>query len=145
MLATLAEFRLIETVLRDQTNDTNRELAGALAGAGFLQDGCPRIAAVRVPMESEYRDFWELPYEDNIKTKLALWLVQARTMLALIRSLTAGGARELDSIRLIARDASEAQLEQVGGLPARGLRDGALEVQKAKSKERRVGKKGVST
>src|SRR3546814_17843886 len=78
MLATLAEFRLIETILRDQTNDTNRELAGALAGAGFLQDGCPRIAAVRVPMESEYRDFWELPYEDNIKTKLALWPVQAR-------------------------------------------------------------------
>src|SRR3546814_19048044 len=86
MLATLAEFRLIETILRDQTNDTNRELAGALAGAGFLQDGCPRIAAVRVPMESEDRDFWELPYEDNIKTKLALWLVQARTMLALLRS-----------------------------------------------------------
>ncbi|HEY9552820.1 hypothetical protein [Allosphingosinicella sp.] len=131
MLATLAEFRLIETILRDQTNDTNRELAGALAGAGFLQDGCPRIAAVRVPMESEYRDFWELPYEDNIKTKLALWLVQARTMLALIRSLTAGGARELDSIRFIARDASEAQLEQIGGLTARGIRDRALEVQKA--------------
>src|SRR4051794_29481571 len=80
MLAKLAEFRLVETILRDLTNDTNRELAQALADAGFLQDGRPRIAAVRVPMESEYRDFWELPYEGAVKTKLAMGLVQARTM-----------------------------------------------------------------
>lgn len=131
MLATLAEFRLVETILRDQTNQTNRELAGALADAGFLEDGKPRIAAVRLPMESEYRDFWELPYEDGIKTKLALWLVQARTMLALLRSLTAAGTRELDDIRFIPREASEAQLQQIGGLTARGIRDRALEVQKA--------------
>lgn len=131
MLATLAEFRLVEIILRDQTNQTNRELAGALAGAGFLRDGKPQIAAVRLPMESEYRDFWELPYEDAIKTKLVMCLVQARTMLALLRSLTAGGTRDLESIRFIPRDASEAQLQQIGGLTAVGIRDRALEVQKA--------------
>lgn len=131
MLATLAEFRLVETILRDQTNQTNRELAGALADAGFLENGKPRIAAVRIPMESEYRDFWELPYEDSIKTKLALWLVQARTMLALLRSLTAAGTRDLDDIRFVPREASEAQLQQIGGLTARGIRDRALEVQTA--------------
>lgn len=131
MLAMLAEFRLVEAILRDQTSDTNRDLAEALAGAGFLIDGKPRIAAVRIPMESEYRDFWELPYDDAIKTKLALWLVQARTMLALIRGLTAGGQRQLKDIKFIARDASEAQLEQIGGLSAEGIRDRALEVQRA--------------
>lgn len=131
MLATLAEFRLVENILRDQTNETNRELAEALAGAGFLEDGRPRIAAVRIPMESEYRDFWELPYDDTIKTKLALWLIQARTMLALLRGLTAGGTRDLDGIRFIAREASEAQLEQIGGLTVKGIRDRALEVQRA--------------
>lgn len=131
MLATLAEFRLVEMILRDQTNDTNRELAQALAGAGFLEEGRPRIAAVRVPMEAAYRDFWELPYDEPIKTKLALCLVQARAMLALLRSLTAGGTRDLDSIKFIPREASEAQLQQIGGLTARGVRDRALEVQKA--------------
>ncbi len=130
MLAMLAEFRLVETILRDQTSDDNRGLADALGQAGFLQNGLPRVAAVRVPMESEYRDFWELPYDDAVKTKLALWLVQARTMLGLIRNLTASG-RGLDEIRFIARDASEAQLEQIGGLTARGVRDRALEVQRA--------------
>ena len=131
MLARLAEFRVIETILRDQTNDTNRELAGALGGAGFLEDGRPRIAAVRLPMESEYRDFWELPYEDPIKTKLVLCLVQARTMLALLRGLTAEGSRDLDSIRIIVRETSEAQLDQIGGITVSGIRDRALEVQKA--------------
>ena len=131
MLARLAEFRLVETILRDQTNNTNRELAKALADAGFLEEGRPHIAAVRVPMESEYRDFWELPYDDTVKTKLALWLVQARTMLALFRALTATGTRDLDSIRFIPREASEAHLEQIGGLTAKGIRDHALEVQRA--------------
>src|SRR3546814_14712725 len=56
MLATLAEFRMVETILKDETNPANRTLADALAQAGFLQDGKPNVAAVRVPMESEYRD-----------------------------------------------------------------------------------------
>ena len=131
MLAMLAEFRLVEAILRDQSSDTNRDLAQALEGAGFLEDGRPKVAAVRVPMESEYRDFWELPYDDSVRTKLALWLVQARTMLALLRGLTNGDHRKLDSIRFIARDASEAQIEQIGGLTAAGIRDRALEVQRA--------------
>lgn len=131
MLAMLAEFRLVEAILRDQSSDTNRDLAQALEGAGFLEDGKPKVAAVRVPMESEYRDFWELPYDDGVRTKLALWLVQARTMLALLRGLTNGDHRKLESIRFIARDASEAQIEQIGGLTAAGIRDRALEVQRA--------------
>lgn len=130
MLAMLAEFRLVETILRDQTSDDNRGLADALGQAGFLQNGLPSVAAVRVPMESEYRYFWELPYDDAVKTKLALWLVQARTILGLIRNLTASG-RALADIRFIARDASEAQVEQIGGLTAKGIRDRALEVQRA--------------
>jgi hypothetical protein len=131
MLATLAEFRLVETILRDLTSPTNRDLAQALADAGFLTNGAPRIAAVRVPMESEYRDFWELPYDDSVKTKLAMWLIQARTMLALLRSMTALGTRKLEDIRFIPREASEAQLHQIGGLTADGVRKRALEVQKA--------------
>jgi hypothetical protein len=131
MLATLAEFKMVEAILRDLSGQTHRDLAAALAAAGFLDFGKPRVAAVRVPMESDYRDFWELPYEPTVKTKLALWLLQARAMLGLIRNLTANKRRSMDEIRFVARDASEAQLEQIGGLTARGIRDRALEVQKA--------------
>ncbi|WP_193368050.1 hypothetical protein [Pelagibius marinus] len=131
MLATLAEFRMVETILKDETNPTNRTLADALAQAGFLKGGKPNVAAVRVPMESEYRDFWELPYEPIVKTKLAFWLVQARAMLGLIRNLTANRTREIDAIGFIPRANYEAHLEQIGGLSAIGIRDRALAVQRA--------------
>ncbi|WP_223476586.1 hypothetical protein [Oricola indica] len=131
MLATLAEFRMVETILKDETNSTNRTLANALAQAGFLKNGKPKVAAVRVPMESEYRDFWELPYDPNVKTKLAFWLVQARAMLGLIRNLTANKTRGLDAIEFIPRADYEAHLEQIGGLSAAGIRDRALAVQRA--------------
>src|SRR3546814_13055926 len=72
-----------------------------------------------------------LPYEPGSKTKLAFWLVQARAMLGLIRNLTANRTRDVDSITFVARASYEAQLEQIGGLSARGLRDRALAVEKA--------------
>ena len=131
MLATLAEFRMVETILLDKSNPTNRTLADALGQAGFLKDGSPKVAAVRVPMESEYRDFWELPYEPAVKTKLAFWLVQARAMLGLIRNLTANGTRSLDEIEFIPRANYEAHIEQSGGLTANGVRNRALAVQRA--------------
>lgn len=131
MLAKLAEFKMVEAILRDLSNKTNKELAAALADAGFLRNAKPKVAAVRIPMESDYRDFWELPYDDKIKTKLALWLIQARTMLALLRNLTANKTRQISDINFIARDATEAQLEQIGGLTGEGVRKRALEVQKA--------------
>jgi hypothetical protein len=131
MLATLAEFRMVEAILKDRTNATNRTLAAALAEAGFLQNAIPHVAAVRVPMESEYREFWELPYNNAVKTKLAFWLVQARAMLGLIRNLTANRTRDLDGITFVPRASYEAHLEQIGGLTAQGVRDRALSVQRA--------------
>lgn len=131
MLATLAEFRMVETILKDESNPANRTLASALGQAGFLRDGKPHVAAVRVPMESEYRDFWELPYEPVVKTKLAFWLLQARAMLGLIRNLTANKTRSIDEIEFVPRANYEAHLEQIGGLSAVGVRDRAIAVQRA--------------
>src|SRR5258708_25170319 len=104
MMASLVEFRLVERVLRDQNKENNRVLARAFAACGFAADEVPTVAAVRIPMESEYRDFWELPYDAAIKTKLILSLIQARTVLGLARNFTANGRRTADSIRFIARD-----------------------------------------
>lgn len=131
MLAKLAEFRMVDAIARDLSSSTNRDLAGALADAGFLVDGVPRVVAVREPMESDYRDFWELPYDETVRTKLAFWFAQARSMLGLIRNLTANRRRGLSDIRFVAWEASEAQVEQIGGLDATGIRERAIEVQKA--------------
>src|SRR6202043_298881 len=106
MMASLVEFRLVESVLRDQNNENNRLLARAFAACGFAADEVPTVAAVRIPMESEYRDFWELPYDAAIKTKLILSLIQARVVIALLRNLTANRRRTLASINFVPRDDS---------------------------------------
>jgi hypothetical protein len=138
MMASLIEFRLVEGVLRDQNNENNRLLARAFAASGFASDQMPTVAAVRIPMESEYRDFWELPYDPAIKTKLILSLIQARTMLALVRNLVANGRRKPDTVRFVARDGAGAQLEQIGGT-------GALQVlERARAVERAVYSIGAS-
>jgi hypothetical protein len=131
MMASLVEFRLLEAILRDQRSASNRTLAGALAASGFIADGQPVVAAVRIPMEAEYRDFWELPYDEQVKTRLVLSLIQARTVLGLIRNLTANGRRSPEDIRFIAREDADAQLAQIGGVDARSMMARALQVEQA--------------
>ena len=53
MLATLAEFRLIEAILRDQSNDANRELAAALADAGGGDQACGAARHVHCVSEGD--------------------------------------------------------------------------------------------
>jgi hypothetical protein len=131
MMATLVEFRLVEAILRDQSSQSNRALSSALAATGFSDGDRPVIAAVRVPMESEYRDFWELPFDAAIKTKLVLSLIQARAVLGLVRNMTANRHRGVGDIRLISRDDAEAQIELIGGADTAGVLARAREVERA--------------
>ena len=132
MMASLIEFRLVEAVLRDQSSESSRILAAALEACGFTDDRSrPTVAAVRLPMESEYRDFWELPYEPAVKTKLVASLIQARAVLGLLRNICAGKRRRLADIRFATREGAEAQLERIGGADPSAVRERAREVEKA--------------
>lgn len=131
MMATLVEFQLVETILRDQSSGGNRALAAALAASNFTEGSAPTVAAVRLPMESGYRDFWELPYEPQIKTRLVLSLVQARGMLGLFRNLTASGRRSMDQVHIVTHDDAEARLERIGGPAPEGMRERARAVEQA--------------
>ncbi len=129
MIASLVEFRLIEAILQDQSNQGNRTLAAALAAARFSDGDKPLVAAIRLPMESEYREFWELPYDPAVKTKLVLSLIQARAILGLVRTLTANKLREIEDIQFITRAEAEAQKTQIGGDDSLEIRERAREVE----------------
>ncbi len=131
MMATLVEYRLVEAILSDQSSQENKTLAAALTATGFSDGERPLIAAVRVPMESEYRDFWELPYEESVRTKLVLSLIQARAMLGLFRNLTAHRRRAVSDVQLNLREDSAAQLEAIGGPDPEGVLARAREVERA--------------
>src|SRR3546814_7711031 len=88
-------------------------------------------SAIRWPMESEYRDFWELPYEALVKNKLLWTAIQAKTILALIRQLTTGGTRTIEDVEFIFKEEAEAAIELIGGPTAIGIRDRARDVDRA--------------
>ena len=131
MMASLVEFRLVEVILRDLSSVNHRVLGGALAASGFTDGERPLVAAVRLPMESEYRDFWELPYDPHVKTRLVVSLIQARVILALVRNLTASKRRSPTDIRFVPRDDAAAQLALIGGDHPETIIARALEVERA--------------
>lgn len=128
-LATLLEARMVEAVLADPEKDGYPEIIQALEGCQFIENGQQKIAAVRLPMEGEYRDFWELPYDEALKTKLVLALVQARAVLGLVRNLER--RHSLSTIRFITRSDAVAALEEIGGGETSALVNRAREVERA--------------
>lgn len=112
-LATLLESRVVEAVLADPQRDGHAEIIGALEACHLIENGQQKIAAVRLPMEGEYRDFWELNYEETLRTKLVLALIQARAVLGLMRNLLRRHTEE--QIRFVPRVDATAALDEIGG------------------------------
>lgn len=81
-------------------------------------------------MESEYREFWELGYPDELKFGLMRALIQARAVLGWIHGLQASGV-DLDHIRIVPRVLSDAAAESIGGSRARDVVERARAVERA--------------
>jgi len=138
MMASLVEFRMVELVLGGARDPSMKGLAHALSSCGFTNGKKPLVAATRLPMEAEYRDFWELPYEENVRSKLVYSLIQARCILGWIRNLLTNQRRSIDDIKFTFRPDSEAQIEQIGGISAQDI------FQRARAVERAIYKVGAS-
>ena len=65
---------MVATVLAEREKEDHGEIINALEACGMVERGVQVVAAVRLPMEGEYRDFWELPYDASLRTKLVLAL-----------------------------------------------------------------------
>jgi hypothetical protein len=123
-MAKLLQLDVIDVLRRNRSPD-NREILASLSQCKVLADGHPAIAAVRIPMESEYRECWELPYPSDIKNQLLAKLIQARTVLAWIRALRTDGA----ACSLIPKVGSEASMVTIGGNDADNVERMASEVE----------------
>ena len=85
-LAQLFEFPTLWTLLRNEVFG-HKDLVAALSPCGAIQDDRPRILGCRLPLETDYRDFWEFPYADDSRLNLMTALLQARAVLAWFRHL----------------------------------------------------------
>lgn len=130
-LAKLFEYPALAALLRNTNIDTYQTLVAALTDAGAIRDGAPRVLGCRLALETDYREFWEFPYPDELKTGLMTALVQARSLLAWIRNLTAAG-HAIDRISILPRADADAATLAIGGT------DGPALLKKARAVEASV-------
>lgn len=129
-LGRLFEFATLRTLLRNSSTANYKPLIDTLTVCGAISDERPTFVGARLPLESEYREFRELPYPEKLKSGLMIALLQARTILAWIRQLQDSGT-PLRHVQIIPRAGTNAALTAIGGTTGAGLRTRAQEVEHA--------------
>lgn len=87
-LARLLEIdTLVEIIRSIRSNPESKQLAMTLAQAGVLKDQLPTLLAHRIPCGSNFRNIWELPYQERTKTALLKAFIQVKAALGWIRKL----------------------------------------------------------
>lgn len=128
-LARLFLFPTVYTLFRSKTLDEYAPLRDALVKCGALTPNeDPAVAGCRIPMETDYRECWELPYDEELRNNLMFSLLQSRTMLHWLRGFEEVGISVRD-VRLIPRSDSAAALEAIGGTDLESVRDVARRVE----------------
>lgn len=129
-MARLFQFPVLWAVLRQTDSDTYRPLLDALTQCRAVAEDRPLLSGFRLPLEAEYRDFWELPYSEDVKFNLMCALLQARAVLGWLRNLEACGI-PLDGVRIIPKHGAEAALQAIGGTAGPSVLARAQEVEQA--------------
>ena len=119
-LARLFEFTTLRTLLRGRHLNSYRPLVDILTSCGAIRDGHPTLVGGRLPLEAEYREFWELPYSEEFRAHLMIQLLQARAVLVWLRHIQGSGV-PLDKVEIVPRADAHAAVVYVGGREGPGL------------------------
>lgn len=129
-IATLVQFKTLETLRRQKGMENYRQLVHALTKCGLMRDEEILACGCRLPLESEYREFWELPYEEDLKTGLMHSLLQARAVISWLQNLTSRNRCSLDDIEITPRIDTPAAVAQIGGTGGRSVFEKACQVER---------------
>lgn len=130
-IAKLFQFDNLMTLIASGGSDHYRSLYDALRRCRAIRDNDrPSVIGCRLPMESEYRDFWELPYREEVKLGLMTSLLQARAVIAWLRMIQ-GAGYALEEVVIVPKADATAALAQIGGSSALALAERAREVELA--------------
>ena len=127
-LARLFQFTTLRTLLRNRSMTNYKPLLDTLTACGAIENERPTLIGSRIPLEAEYRDFWEFPYPEDLKTNLMIALLQARTVLAWLRNIHASGV-PVDQVEIVPRADADAALTAIGGNAGPDLLDRARKVE----------------
>lgn len=129
-LARLFQFTTLMTLLRNRSMTNYKPLIDTLTTCGAIDDEHPALIGGRLPLEAEYREFWELPYPEDLRTGLMIALLQARTVLTWLRNIRASGM-PLDQVEIVPRADADAALTAIGGTMGADLLARAREIELA--------------
>jgi hypothetical protein len=129
-IARLFTLPVVCALLRHRDAQEHRATLTMLSGCRVTDGVLPTVLGYRVPLEAEYRDLWELPYEDNVKVGLTMALIQARTVLGWLRALANVGA-DVGTTELQFAQPDSAAVTAIGGPTQTGAKQKAQEVENA--------------
>jgi hypothetical protein len=129
-LARLFEFSTLATLQRGRNNESYSPLILPLQKCRALDSEGIRILACRLPLESEYRELWQLPYDERVRMELLQRLIQARAVLSWFSQLRRANVPP-SAVSFQVRENSNASLEFIGGKIGDGVSDRAREVESA--------------
>ena len=129
-LARLFEFSTLRTLLRNDRITNRKPLLDMLTACGAIDRERPKFIGGRIPLEAEYRDFWEFPYPTDLKTGLMMALLQARAVLTWLRNIKTSGL-SVDQVQIVPRANADAALAAIGGEAGPDLFDHARRVELA--------------
>ncbi len=128
-IAQLFEYHRIAALLRHAGNAAFKPLLAALAECQAVEDGRPVVVGCRLALESGYRDIWQFPYDDTLKTGLLTTLIQARAVLGWFRNLESGGV-PAEAVTVVPRDGHVAATDAIGGTGGPGVLERARQVER---------------
>jgi hypothetical protein len=129
-IARMFEFSTLAALLRGGENETYSELIGPLQKCGAVKEGQAQIIGCRLPLESDYRELWQLPYSEIIRTELLSRLIQARSILAWFSQLKKLEIK-IEDISFEVRDGNYAALTFIGGSAGPGILERAKRIEAA--------------
>jgi len=130
-LARLFEFPTFHTLSQNRNFEGHKDISAALTSCDAMGgDGLPKVLGFRLPLETDYRDFWEFGYREELKTNLMTALLQARVVLGWFRHLKAAGV-ESERVQIIARPEASEVVGTIGGTNGASVRKKAAEVENA--------------
>ncbi len=129
-LARLFEYPTFHTLSQNRNFEGHKDISSALASCDAMQDGLPRVLGFRLPLETDYRDFWEFGYREELKTNLMTALLQARAVLGWFRHLKKAGIGE-DEVTIVTRPEASDLVNTIGGADGRSIRERAAKVENA--------------
>ena len=112
-LSRLFAYPTLATLLRNKELTSYGAVFGALVECRAIVDELPAILSCRLPMETDYRTIWEFPYDDELKLRLTIALLQSRAVLGWIRALRESGV-DLSTVKIKPRSDAAAALSAVG-------------------------------